>query len=158
MTAPVAGWYADPNGGPDLRYWDGAAWTSSTQPAPAVQPAAASPYPQSGYPAQYPPYVGQPTAGSPYAGQPAAGQPYPPANGPAPVAPIGNLLARSKFTLITIAICIVYYIIDRSAHVVFLGILPVVMTARSFQAKEPFAIIGAAIAALTIVNAFAHIF
>ena len=146
MTAPVAGWYADPNGGTDLRYWDGATWTSSTQPAPAVQPAAASSYPQPGYPAQFQPY---------------AGQPYPPVNAPAtpaPASPAANLLARSKFTLITIAICVVYYIIDKSAHVVFLGILPVVMTARSFQAKEPFAIIGAAIAALTIVNAFAHIF
>ncbi|SDO46756.1 Protein of unknown function [Nakamurella panacisegetis] len=157
MTAPVAGWYADPNGSTDLRFWDGAAWTPSTQPAPAAQ----SPYPNPGQPYPAQPYVGQPYPGQPdlgrYAGQPYPGQPYP-AQPTRLSAPAAGLLARSRFTLITIAVCIVYYIIERSAHIVFFGVLPVVMTARSFQAKEPYAIIGAAIAAVTIVNAFAHIF
>jgi hypothetical protein len=26
-AAPAAGWYPDPSGGPELRYWDGARWT-----------------------------------------------------------------------------------------------------------------------------------
>lgn len=156
MTAPVAGWYADPNGGTGLRYWDGFAWTPSTQPSPAIPPVhyAQSPY-SSTSPAS--PYPGQPFAGQAGPGQPFAGQPYPPAPAPA-AAPVGSLLARSRFTLITIAICIVYYIIDRSAHIVFIGILPIAMSVRSFQAKEPYAIIGAAIAAITLVNSFAHIF
>jgi hypothetical protein len=29
------GWFPDPNGGPDLRYWDGQRWTASTQPREA---------------------------------------------------------------------------------------------------------------------------
>ncbi len=31
-----AGWYDDPNGGGQLRYWDGAAWTEHTHPSPAA--------------------------------------------------------------------------------------------------------------------------
>ncbi|GAA1447673.1 DUF2510 domain-containing protein [Leifsonia poae] len=34
-----AGWYADPNGGPQLRWWDGAQWTEHYAPDPqAAQP------------------------------------------------------------------------------------------------------------------------
>jgi hypothetical protein len=34
------GWYADPNGGPDLRWWDGTAWSEHTSPPPVAAPAA----------------------------------------------------------------------------------------------------------------------
>lgn len=37
------GWYADPHGGPDLRWWDGSTWTEHTSP-----PVGAAPSPTSG--------------------------------------------------------------------------------------------------------------
>ena len=32
-SLPPAGWYPDPSGGPDRRFWDGTAWTEATAPA-----------------------------------------------------------------------------------------------------------------------------
>ncbi|MCK8675297.1 DUF4041 domain-containing protein [Rhodococcus sp. HM1] len=37
MTAP-AGWHPDPQGHPQLRWWDGYQWTAVTQPLPPAQP------------------------------------------------------------------------------------------------------------------------
>lgn len=31
-SGPPAGWYNDPQGGPDQRWWDGSSWTEHTQP------------------------------------------------------------------------------------------------------------------------------
>ncbi len=43
-SAPVPGWYEDPKGPGQLRYWDGAQWSEHTQPMPgAVQSAAEAP-------------------------------------------------------------------------------------------------------------------
>jgi hypothetical protein len=38
MTAPTPapGWYPDPNGAPQLRYWNGQVWTDHTASAPIV--------------------------------------------------------------------------------------------------------------------------
>jgi hypothetical protein len=33
---PEPGWYADPSGGPGVRWWDGNAWTAHTQPSAYV--------------------------------------------------------------------------------------------------------------------------
>ncbi|WIE81298.1 DUF2510 domain-containing protein [Curtobacterium sp. MCSS17_016] len=35
MTSPAPGWYPDPAGTAQARFWDGAAWTTQTQPFPA---------------------------------------------------------------------------------------------------------------------------
>src|SRR5207247_634825 len=48
-TAPAAGWYQDPYGQAESRYWDGARWTddvhssASPSPAAAAAPAAMAP-------------------------------------------------------------------------------------------------------------------
>ena len=102
-TVPPAGWYTDPSGQPGQRWWDGAAWSMSTRPTPAPEPAqqpAMPTYPsmqtspaqavpaygaQSAYAAQVPaatqsPYGAQQPYGveQPYAAQQAnpAQQPY----------------------------------------------------------------------------------
>lgn len=40
---PAPGWYPDPAQQGQQRYWDGTAWTQSTQPAPGVVPAPPAP-------------------------------------------------------------------------------------------------------------------
>ncbi len=37
-VAPPPGWYADPNGAPTLRWWDGAAWSEHYAPSAAITP------------------------------------------------------------------------------------------------------------------------
>ncbi len=48
--APVDGWYPDPAGMPQLRFWDGQNWTTATAPAPVTQPYSSQPNaPQQGW-------------------------------------------------------------------------------------------------------------
>ncbi len=82
LMAPVTGWYPDPAGTAQLRFWDGQGWTNSTMPLPQAQPApqpafaSADPSGAQQYaPQQYPP---QGYAQQQYAPQPvysAPGQP-----------------------------------------------------------------------------------
>jgi hypothetical protein len=61
--APVDGWYPDPAGMPQLRFWNGQNWTADTAPAQGTQS-----YPQQSYPAQtvtMPPRGVAPSGGSP---------------------------------------------------------------------------------------------
>lgn len=70
MSAP--GWYPDPQGGPQTRFWDGSQWTSQTRPAGGGQPQPGAGQPQYG-PAQ--PTYGQQQYGG---GQPPSGAAHPP--------------------------------------------------------------------------------
>lgn len=56
MSTPLAGWYPNPDGSSDLRYWDGTAWTDRTQPGPSVPATPATPAadPGAGDPRQTP--------------------------------------------------------------------------------------------------------
>ncbi|HTC70756.1 MAG TPA: DUF2510 domain-containing protein [Acidothermaceae bacterium] len=72
MTTSIqtpAGWYADPSDAAQYRWFDGNAWTTHVQPAPAVvvpQAAAPAAYGQAAYGQQATPQTGyslQPTAG-----------------------------------------------------------------------------------------------
>jgi hypothetical protein len=59
MTA-APGWYPDPGGPGQLRYWDGQAWTSSTATAEPSAPSQEPTYVQQPSYAQQPTYVQQP--------------------------------------------------------------------------------------------------
>lgn len=147
MSAPTAGWYADPNGGSGLRFWNGTGWTDSTQPSPS-QPAPAEPassaYGQSSY-SQPAPYGGYPGSFPP---GPGATRAYPPA--PVPGRQGAGLWAQNKTSFITVLICIVYLVIAGFSNLVFFGILPVLYTVRSFQAKESLAWLAALVTVVTI--------
>lgn len=61
---PAAGWYADPAGSNQLRYWDGSSWTEHTAPPPTPAPPAPPQSPAYGY-AQTPSRPGVATAAYP---------------------------------------------------------------------------------------------
>ncbi|AEW93218.1 MULTISPECIES: phospholipid scramblase-related protein [Streptomycetaceae] len=86
-NSPAAGWYADPHGTPDLRWWDGSQWTEHVHAAvPQRQPAPQAP------PAAQPQPVPQAQAPQAQAAQfpaPQAQAPQPPAMPPHPGAPQG---------------------------------------------------------------------
>ena len=82
-TLPAAGWYADPQDAAQLRWWDGAQWSTHTAPAPqpVAAPARVAPaygeYVSPAAQAQAAPvYGGQPAAAQPYSAQPYPAQPY----------------------------------------------------------------------------------
>jgi hypothetical protein len=79
QTTP-AGWYADPAGSPQLRWWDGSGWTdhlqAPAQPAPAAQAPQPAPAAQA-YGQQPPAYGQQPAYGQVSAPAPAPASAYP---------------------------------------------------------------------------------
>lgn len=119
MTTPSqvpAGWYPDPAGLHEKRYWDGSNWTAmvSDGAATAVDPswgmttpgAAAAGVPAAGVPA-----VGQPAAGVPAVGVPAVGQPaaqiWPPSAPPGPVGGRGRrkwAIGAAAFVVVLVAV------------------------------------------------------
>ena len=85
MSNPVQGWYADPEGSDQLRWWDGTQWSDQFRPAPTgnqttsdtpSEPAAQVDFAPTGAPVQ------APTATTPPAAKPAATKPkaQPPAS------------------------------------------------------------------------------
>ena len=67
-TLPPAGWYSDPAGSPNRRWWDGQAWTQHTEqlPPPVQAPPAFGAPQQQAFPAIQQPMVGPGFVGGPY--------------------------------------------------------------------------------------------
>ena len=121
---PPAGWYPDPSGAQGTRWWDGQRWTDHTQQAtPTPAPVATAP----GQPPTY-------GAAAPTWAQNAK--------------PRGT----NHYALITFGIVAVYLVLAAATRIVFIGILPIVMSLRSQQRREPLAplAIGAAVVSVII--------
>ena len=68
MSNPVQGWYADPEGSDQLRWWDGTQWSDQFRPAPTGNEAASDTHPQPAAQVEEPPTgapVQVPTATNP---------------------------------------------------------------------------------------------
>lgn len=163
---PPAGWYPDPNGSAQQRWWNGQSWTNDLAPVAAApaEAMAATPAAEPGYaitaPAAYSPqphapqaFGGQPHNGASYGTQPYGSHGSQPYGSPhyAPAAPATGW-ARNRYALITFGIVALYLFIAVTSGVAILGILPLMMSIRSQQAREPFApfAIGAAILAIIV--------
>ena len=55
MSNPVQGWYADPEGSDQLRWWDGTQWSDQFRPAPTGNEAAGDTHPQPAAQVEEPP-------------------------------------------------------------------------------------------------------
>jgi len=137
MTQAVAGWYPDPAGGPVSRWWDGRQWTDATMPAPAY---AATGYPPSGYAA--------PGYGSVATGRPAYQPAYPQNR---------TFFQANRYTCLATGFAAGYLLLAVFAHLVVLGIVPVLMSVRAFGAKERYAAVAAVAAGLAIVVGITHL-
>jgi hypothetical protein len=90
---PPANWYADPEGRPQMRYWDGSAWTQQFRDYPQPMPPPPPPL----------------TAEVANSGVAAADQPSPPpvAVGPTPSTPAGPVRRQRKTALyLTVAVAV----------------------------------------------------
>ena len=70
MSNPVQGWYADPEGSDQLRWWDGTQWSDQFRPAPTGNEAARDTHSQPSAQVEEPP-TGAPAPAKP-AAKPAA--------------------------------------------------------------------------------------
>ena len=91
MSNPVQGWYADPEGSDQLRWWDGTQWSDQFRPAPTGNEAASDTHPQ---PAAQ---VGEPPTGAPVQ-VPAAAKP---ATKPIAQPPASQLITTGILVLLT---------------------------------------------------------
>jgi hypothetical protein len=149
VTEYAPGWYPDPSGSNDQRWFDGVQWTSATAPSqpPVTVPAEAqqfwtAPPAWVAQPQQPGLQPGSPSWGNDLSRHSAQGQP-------------AGLLARNRYTAITAGIAAVYLLLAISAHVAVIGFLPVLMSARAFRAKEPLALASAVIAGISVIIALA---
>ena len=157
MANTPPGWHPDPSdaSGATYRWWDGTQWTAQTQPAAVAGAPLQQPNPQTW---DQPPAFGQQPQQPPAWGQPSWGQPQPAQNWAR-----NNGFAQRSFgrsnqaSLTAVGVSVLYVIVAFTAHIVFLGILPAMMTFRAFQRKEalaPLAVVATVIAVALAFIAF----
>jgi hypothetical protein len=135
--SPAPGWYVDPTDFQGYRWWDGQAWTehaaAATPPAP---PAPVSTPTYSGF------YGGSATTA---VAQQTQRRPVTTTSG----------WERNRYAFITIGIVAAYILLAMKAHVYVLGILPIMMSARSKSRNEPLAIVAIIVAVVAVIFAIA---
>lgn len=174
---PPAGWHPDPGApGQAVRWWDGSRWTEHTQPVAPAPPAAFPGTPPAAFPGtpssgvgfaagQVPPGGARPSAGMvPYPG--AAPQPAPPFH-PGPGVPMVPTFRPAKksfaqgnaMAFAAIGVAALYLVLAAVTHIVFIGIVPVVLAIRALQQREtlaPLALVAAIVAVVVGFSVLAH--
>ena len=140
-TTPQAGWHRCPKLPGTLRWWDGSRWTDHTRPLPGAASPATAPDLSAGFvdydaPAATPDFAGPSSA---------------PVGRPTSFAPAASLLERSRFTMATIFVVVLYVIIAKTAGLVLIGFVPLGCALRAWRAREPLAPLALAAAAFGLV-------
>jgi hypothetical protein len=142
-SPPPPGWYADPGGTPQLRWWDGNTWTANLSgfaPPVATQPVA--PVTAPAIPPQAAPY---------------GYQPVPPTMryGTEPK----TVWQSNPHAMRAMIVTAIYLVIAITTPLGLLGIVPILASGRSFQAGEklaPYAMGAAALALIVGIVKLTH--
>ena len=163
------GWFPDPQEPGRLRMWDGKAWTSLTKypaheeadldAAPPTGPAPTGPLPSGAVPTG-PPTPSMPAAKPTHVQEAPAGsaawhrpRPQPGADvaDPAGDPTLRAFAAANRFSLITLAVAVVYIVVASAIGFAFVGVLPALLTAYAYRQREKMAPFAALASAATIV-------
>jgi Protein of unknown function (DUF2510) len=142
MTSPPPpGWYSDPGGTTQLRWWNGQNWTAEMSPGMPAPPVTG--FPQ--VPTQPGPVFGTPV---PPQAQPSGYQPYLPS---AVVQPQRSIWQANPHSTRALVVTAIYVVIAVATPFGLLGIVPIFASIRSLQAGERLAPAAVGAAALAFI-------
>jgi hypothetical protein len=140
-----------------MRWWDGSQWTSDVRPIPGPPPGSyrggPGPYGGSSGPYGGPSGPGNGQSG-PFGGTPPGW--YGPTGPPQWSGTEVSFARRNQRSLTATGVATLYIIVAVASHLVFFGILPLILSIRAWQAKEtlaPLAIAATIVAILVSVVA-----